>query len=465
MKKNAIICDDLSSQIMKKAVAVLSEILLDYTFEFPICTKNYTTLDNKIYRFFQIGTKSNNEFIKKNSKNSLTKREEYAITVENDNVIIEGYDENGVLYGCMDFYNKYIVKNEFLEDDRYIINIFENALPDFSHSSYPAVTDRGIWTWGHVIYDYRKFIDNMVKLKMNSIIIWNDFVPVNAKEMVEYAHESGIKIIWGYAWGWDVDCKKMLEESFENVPKTIFEKYEKEYAHLGGDGIYFQSFTEMNTQKIGDKLVAVVVANFVNEVSSIFYEKYPEIELQFGLHATSVNENLKFIKTVDKRIRIVWENCGAFPYSYIPNDVKNFEETIDFVNKIAVLRGNDDSFGVVTKGLTKLDWFKFEHLGGSNYIGVSSKRMKNNRIERKSKMWKYFQAHWLTNADKAYDAVKAISEIKNRDLYVTPLVEDGMFEENIMYPIALFSEILWDCNTPVKELMTQVALRDYVDFA
>lgn len=465
MKKNAIICDDLSSPILKKAVAVLSAILLDYTFEYPMCKQNHTGVDNENHRAFQIGTKKSNEFIGKNSKSNLTKAEEYAITVENDNVVIEGFDENGVLYGCMDFYNKYIVKNEFVADDRYVVNIFENKLPDFSYSSYPAVKNRGIWTWGHVIYDYTKFIGNMVKLKMNTLIVWNDFVPVNAKEMVDYAHENGIKIIWGYAWGWDTDCTKFSEDSFENMPKNIFEKYEKEYAHLGGDGIYFQSFTELKTQKIGNKLIAEAVTDFVNDVSKLFYEKYPDMELQFGLHATSVNENLKFIEKIDPRIRIIWEDCGAFPYSYIPFDVENFNKTVEFVNKIAVLRGKNDSFGVVTKGLTKLDWFAFEHLEGSNFVGVSSKRMKRNRIERKSKMWKYFQAYWLANADKAFEAVKSLAEVKNGDLYITPLVEDGMFEENIMYPVAVFSEMLWDCSTPLKEMISEVALRDYVDFA
>jgi hypothetical protein len=44
-------------------------------------------------------------------------------------------------------------------------------------------------------------------------------------------------------------------------------------------------------------------------------------------------------------------------------------------------------------------------------------------------------------------------------------VEDGMFEENIMYPVALFSEMLWDCESDVKDIMARVALRGYVAFA
>lgn len=44
----------------------------------------------------------------------------------------------------------------------------ESPLPDFELNSRPAVKNRGIWTWGHVIYDYRSFIDNMVMLKLNT---------------------------------------------------------------------------------------------------------------------------------------------------------------------------------------------------------------------------------------------------------------------------------------------------------
>jgi hypothetical protein len=40
-----------------------------------------------------------------------------------------------------------------------------------------------------------------------------------------------------------------------------------------------------------------------------------------------------------------------------------------------------------------------------------------------------------------------------------------MFEENIMYPAAIFSEMLWNADADIKELMSEVALRSYVDFA
>ena len=104
-------------------------------------------------------------------------------------------------------------------------------------------------------------------------------------------------------------------------------------------------------------------------------------------------------------------------------------------------------------------------MDGSGFVGVSSKSMKADRVTRKSKIWRYLQAFWLTNADKALKMVKAMSEAKDGDLCITALIEDGMFEENIMYPAALFSEMLWDADADIKELMSEVALRSYVDFA
>ena len=159
------------------------------------------------------------------------------------------------------------------------------------------------------------------------------------------------------------------------------------------------------------------------------------------------------------------EDVGAFPFSYIPNDVKDFDGTMSLVDEIANLRGADDRFGVVTKGLVKLDWSEFEHLKGAQTIGVSSRALKENRIERKKKIWRYIQAAWLANSDKAYAAVKRMRELKGGDLTVLALVEDGMFEENIMFPVALYSEMLWDTEGDLKEITKAVAMRGYVDFA
>ena len=46
------------------------------------------------------------------------------------------------------------------------------------------------------MYDYRGFFENMARLKLNEIIIWNDYAPTNGREIVAYAHSLGIRVIW-----------------------------------------------------------------------------------------------------------------------------------------------------------------------------------------------------------------------------------------------------------------------------
>lgn len=468
MKKVVIVYGNIEKPIRKKALEQVSSAVLEQTYEYPVCVKYSDLTVEPDVRYIYIGTKEDNPYIKENSKSVLSKAEEYHINVSNETVIIEGYDDAGLLYGCADFYNKYIVENSGLTNlnDPYYSDVFsKEELPEFDRTSAPSVKNRGIWTWGHVIYNYKDFIDNMLRLKLNTLTLWNDFAPVNAREMIDYAHSCNIQVIWGYPWLWGPkDYKKEdMAPTPENVDPLI-EKFEKEYAPLGVDGIYFQSFTEFEKEEFDGVLIADAVTKFVNYTASRFFEKFGEMELQFGLHASSVKEKLEYIKNTDPRIRIVWEDCGSFPFAYGPYQIENFDQTFEFTKKITNLR-EGEKFGAVTKGFVNLDWAAFTHPTGAYYIDKSTKSVIHNRVDRKHRTWHFIQAFWITNADKAYDMVKLMCEQTKGDLYITPLVEDGLFEENVMFPVALYSEMLWDTNANLKHLMSSVALRSYVEFA
>ena len=71
----------------------------------------------------------------------------------------------------------------------------------------------------------------------------------------------------------------------------------------------------------------------------------------------------------------------------------------------------------------------------------------------------------MVNADKAQDIVRRMVRAKNGDLYVTPLVEDGMLEAHLPFALSLYSEILWDAEGDLKDIMTRVSLRSDVEFA
>ena len=465
MKRIALVYGSKENKIQHKALEILGEFLLEYTEEYPMCFSADQTFDEDKFICIYLGTKENNCYIRENSNVQLTKRESYHIWVHNGTVMIEGADDNGVLYGCVDFYNRYLVKREFNQSLHYSVNNpFAAPLADFELTSAPAVSARGVWTWGHVIYNFKQYIDNMVKLKMNTLIMWNDFAPVNARQIVEYAHDCGIRVFFGFAWCWDTDCRRFSMETILDNAEDVVRVYETQYADVGADGIYFQSFTELNQDAIDGVLIADAVTRFVNYTSSKLFGKYPDLELQFGLHANSVRNKLEYIAATDPRIRIVWENCGTFPfvdYEYNPESYKN---TQDFVRKIAALRSDNDKFGVVTKGFTGLDWHAFVHADSPVLIGQGSKRFIANRVTRKSKIWNMVQAFWISHAAQAQEMVQTLAEAKQGDLILCAVLEDGVFEENIMYPVALYAQMLWNWDEELGQMMNDVALRNYVDF-
>ena len=397
--------------------------------------------------------------------------DECAWNAEKQMVVIAGNDDHGAVYGCVDLCNQYcgyhIYKCGKYPDcitAGFFDTPFHEKLPAWSKISAPDVQDRGIWTWGHTIYDYRAFFDNMLQLKLNEVVIWNDYAPINAEDVVNYAHELGIKLIWGFAWGWGVDCNtsaKLDEEGLKALRDEIIAKYEREYAHSGCDGIYFQSFTELHSTHIGEKLIAETVVNFVNETAGILLDKYPDLHIQFGLHAWSVKEHTQYIAKVDPRVYIVWENCGCFPFESEFADIADernagdLAATREFVERITVLRGKEDKFGVVLKGMSALDWSTFIHQQPNLILGQRSDSFIKKRAQRQSRIWNFRQTNWIRHAEYVRLIVQSL--IKNKEyMNIQGLVEDGMLEASIPLPVAIYAQTLWNCHEESLETVQQV---------
>jgi len=384
---------------------------------------------------------------------------------ENDiqRIDITAPDEINLMYAAVDFKNKYLpyVRNFNNTAPIFYFNeLFSKPMKEYDLISKPKIKDRGIWTWGYVIYDYKSFVDNMVKCKLNTLIVWNDYLPLNIKEVLDYCHANGVKLYLGYAWGWDVSltvCDTISK--LDEIGPQVIKDFKEQYAALGCDGIYFQSFTEVGTEDINGKPVAETVTNFVNDIGGKILEEYPDLKLLFGLHATSVNKKLDIIKNVDDRISIIWEDAGAFPYQYVPCNIDGFDVTLEFTKKIRDLRENGE-FGVVLKGVTCLNWMQFKHQSGEFVLGESSKQFIKNRTEFKRELLRYIQAYWIRNAKYCHDVIK---EFKS-DSMVTMLCEDGMFEDVLNYPMAIFSEMLWNPDAKTEDILCEAALRTDVDF-
>ena len=383
---------------------------------------------------------------------------------EGDIVLIAANDEKGVLNGCADFCNEYLSlfgkDGEFFEAD-HIEKTLARELSPYYVSTAPEIPTRAIWTWGHVIYDYRGFFENMARLRLNEIVIWNDVCPINAREVVACAHSYGIKVVWGYTWGWDESNKleDVVASSDDAMISAIKNKaiatYENEYKSCG-DGIYFQSFTELRKNTVNGKSVAEVVTRLVNETAGELLSRYPELHVQFGLHATSVNTKTDIIASVDPRVHIVWEDCGAFPFAYTAKEVDGFSETLLFVDKIVNLRGADERFGAVLKGLVCLDWTRFVHFSHTYVLGEYPSDFVRKMAVEKQPIWREVTDGWLKYAEYANRTVKLVAE-KVKAPILEMLVEDGCFEEYIPLPVALLAEMMWSSDRPVDLLIERVS--------
>lgn len=457
--------------VIKRAADEIYKVLGDYVKGvIPIkLIKDLKSEDFKKTNLIIIGKNGNKIFDKYKEKNLLSvceKPQQYSVYVgespfcpENESIAISGFDDTGILYGCMDFINKYMgekaIDGGYLYGEDKFLLPFNQKNPEWKVISSPKISTRAVWTWGHVIYDYEKFFLNMAKLKLNEIVIWNDVVPFNAEDIIEVAHSYGIKVIWGFAWGWSTKCadfiKNLNSDTLNKLKEDIIKTYKKDYAKTKADGIYFQSFTETDIENVKDKSVAEVVVDLVNKTAGELLNEYPDLHIQFGLHATSVKNKLDIIAKTDKRVYIVWEDCGAFPYDYSAENVKDFNTTLSMHDKLMNLRGQDERFGAVLKGMINLDWSSFEHFTDSYLLGVRSEKFIKNRSQKKDGIRKYVSGAWLKNAEYALKIIRETA--KKGDVSILEfLLEDALLEDKIPLFVAIISEMMWDPDKSIEEI-------------
>lgn len=469
----------------KKAAELLAATMREYLdYEIPLFSASEMEKEKLNGRSIVfLGTPKDNAFLAEKYACVANGCEHgYALCVEEEGkenkVFIVGNSLQGSYYGAVDFIGEYLptVPVRLLANAN--VNIsgvfdapFQKTMPTYFKESAPKINRRAIWTWGHCIFDYRKFFENMAKLKLNEIVIWNDSMPLNAKEVVECAHSWGIRVIFGFSWGWGVSCGEFNakdcfdKEKVKAFAASAIEYYEKNISSTPADGIYFQSFTELSVDKIGDVLIAEAVCAWVNGIAEEFFKKYPDLEIQFGLHATSVREHLPYLAKIDERITIVWEDCGAFPYNYAPSAVENFAETERLTDDILALRGEKEKFGAVFKGMTTLYWDIFKHIDEPYILGEASERKIDEVYEDRKRAWKYIQAEWLKNADYVKKMTERIAKKTNGKTDIQLLVEYGAFEREIFFPVALAAAFLWDYTADASEIIERVSLNPFVKFA
>lgn len=380
-------------------------------------------------------------------------------------LIIAGQTGAGVLYGVETFISQVVPalrgkagqanesSGEASRADRNGIEktcCWLDNTADFYLCEAPRLRLRGIWTWGYVIYDYRRFLDNMARLRMNVITIWNDTPPLNTTEVIEYAHSRGIRVYLGFPWGWGFQYNLSNFHDRQQITQDVLRHFEEKIAPLQPDGVYFQTLTEHYETELEGRSVAKLACELVNEISMRLLELAPGLEIQFGLHATSIQEHYSDLRTLDRRVVIVWEDAGALPYTYTPeleSNGRGLVETIDYSKALAALRPGLP-FGMVPKGWTSLDWVnEFEH-HGDTLLGSRSGSFFQRRWEKIGPRWATINALWREYYPHALAFYRALEQVTGGNMIVQGLVEDGLFEDCIQPSVALFASMLWNPYQP-----------------
>ena len=451
----------------KRAVEFLNEeiggrILRDpgvYSVHVMACEKAGCALDKNA---IVVGTWEGNPVLR-----SLLRREEvpeggYLVRVVDnpDNpdlqlVLIAGDTPSAVLWGAADFVDAGLPAIVPLHDGHHFeTDIFEEPrLKPYESRRAPKTRVRSVFFWGHTVDDYETHFANLARLRFNEVIIWNEFPPVNARDIVECAHSWGIAVVWGFSWGWSTNCNDVDFDNLDKLGDHIVEEWRTVWKPLGGDGIYFQSFTELSQDTINGHPIADTVVGLVNSTCARIFAESPNERIEFGLHATSVRKKLDVIARVDPRIEIIWENCGGFPYNTTAPYDPDYAETLT-----REILAQKRPAGLVFKCQAMLDWSRgrFNHQPGPYVMGRAGRRVLREDEAVLEQLWRHYTADWLRHGEFAYRIVRMAQAEK--DVPVTMNLVGNLIGD-IHFPTALCAELFWSADEPYETILDRVLRR------
>ncbi len=371
-------------------------------------------------------------------------------------VLVAGDTPEAVLWATFDFLDVVAPTLESKvssQHGRYAGSFFRAAkVPAYECRRQPQTPVRSIFSWGHVVDDYRVTFREMARARFNRAILWNDRQVVNARDVVECAHSWGVKVFWGFSWGWTLSGKDAEGLDFGKLADDIVAEWRRVWKPMGGDGIYFQSFTETSAQEMGGRLIADIVTELVNKTTKKIHDESPKTDIIFGLHASSIHKKgaTEAIARTDPSLEILWEDCGAFPF----HDTGLSPNMITYCDKILALT---PSVGFCWKAQLRIDWSHFRRpLAGPFLLGCASEQL----IERDRALTlpRHVQIdeYWIKNGKWAYDCVKHVRAGKHQ-----PKEYSAVAEYNPPYSFATFcqSELFWSTKDSWDEIARRARAR------
>ena len=399
-----------------------------------------------------IGRPDNNPALAAELGDTVVPRGGYVVktrTVGGTNVVaIAGDTPRAVLWGAFEFAD--IVKPDLTDASVQWHNMaYEDVffkldkLPDFTYATAPEAPVRSLFTWGHVIDDYRLSFREFARSRLNRVILWNEFPPVNAAEVVREAHDWGLDVYWGFAWGWTTDCRDTDLSKTAEIGAAIVREWEDVWSGLPGDGIYFQTFTELGAESIGGRLVAECAVELVNGTARKIRAKRPGLPIVFGLHASSVKKRIEVIEKTDKDVDILWED---------------WERATDAEAEALAMRilESDRHVGLVWKALLQ-DWTCWAHQPGPYMLGCAGARLLDRDRKLVDGYKAVFNDLWLnTMGPKVGGFLRKVRSGKHPPWECNTVAE---YNPPLAFATLAQAELFWNAKNEWKESVRRILRR------
>ena len=326
-------------------------------------------------------------------------------------------------------------------------------IPAFACRRTPQTPVRSVFSWGHVVDDYRASFREMSRARFNRAILWNDQLVVNAREVVECAHSWGVKVYWGFSWGWTLSGNDGRDLDFGKLADDIVAEWRRKWKPMGGDGIYFQSFTETNKREIGGRSIPEAVTELVNAVAARIHTEAPDVDIVFGLHANSMKREGAgvFIAKVDPSLEILWENCGGFPFWEAEGRASSPD--VEFCDRILAL---NPSVGLAWKAQLRIDWGNYVPPAGPFVLGCAGERIRDrDRAVTAPRQWS-FDEEWIKNGANAREFIRHVRAGK-----CPPKEFNAVAEYNPPYSFATHcqAELFWNSDDAWEEIAKRARMR------
>lgn len=389
----------------------------------------------------------------------------YAIRTLNDNgrnvVAISGAGPSEVLWGVFDFLDVVVPRIEAKlvgrPSARYPGSFFRaKRIPETLYKTAPQTPVRSIFSWGHVIDDYGETFRAMARLRFNRVLLWNDQRVLNADQVVACAHSWGVKVYWGFSWGWTLSGSDE-QVDFNRLADGIVAEWREKWKYMGGDGIYFQSFTETDKKQIGGKSIPEAATALVNAVAGRIRAESPRTEIVFGLHANSMRdeEAKKWLPQVDPSLEILWENCGGFPYW--EGDGARVKPDVAFNDEILALTR---FVGLAWKAQLRMDWSHYVPPAGPFLLGCAGERVLSRDRSVIAPVLPQFDEDWYMNGKGAYDLIRHIRSGRCQPKEFNAVAE---YNPPFAFATACQAELFWNSNDSWEEITRRARMRVCVE--